>query len=135
MLAIFPRNGYNTDRHKKEDEPMPYIKLTTTARVDAEKAAALKADFGRAIENFPGKTEQWLMVNVEDGKRMWFRGDDSADTAMVDVDMLGQVGRASSEKMTAALCRILHDRLGISPDRVYVKYTGYADWGWNGSNF
>ena len=114
---------------------MPYIKLTTTAKVDAAKAQALKAGFGKAIENFPGKTEQWLMVNIEDQQRMWFRGDDSENAAMVDVDLLGGVSKSASEKMTAALCDLLQKELGVSPTRVYVKYTGYADWGWNGTNF
>ena len=114
---------------------MPYIKLTTTAGVDEAKAQTLKAAFGKAIESFPGKTEQWLMVAVEGGKSMWFRGDNSADTAMVEVDLLGSISRPASEKMTAALCDILERELGIAPSRTYVKYTGYADWGWNGANF
>lgn len=114
---------------------MPYIKLTTTAPVDAAAADRLKAKFGKAIESFPGKNESWLMVGIEDGRKMWFRGDASADTAMVDVDLLGEVSADGSEKMTAALCRILGEELGISPERVYVKYTGYRNWGWNGSNF
>ena len=114
---------------------MPYIKLTTTAKIDAAKADALKTKFGKAIENFPGKTENWLMVGIEDDRKMWFRGDASADTAMVDVELLGSVSAPASERMTAALCGILREELGIAPDRVYVKYTGYTDWGWNGSNF
>ena len=114
---------------------MPYIKLTTTAQVDENKADALKKKFGKAIESFPGKTEQWLMVSIADGQKMWFRGDNSADAAMVDVDLLGSVSRPASEKMTKALCDILNAELGISPDRVYVKFTGYEHWGWNGSNF
>ena len=114
---------------------MPYIKLTTTAKVDSAKAAALKARFGKAIENFPGKTEQWLMVCIEDGQKLWMRGDDSADTAMVDVDLLGQIDPGASDRMTAALCDILQSELQLAPDRVYIKYTGYANWGWNGGNF
>ncbi|MBR0510823.1 MAG: hypothetical protein IJJ85_11965 [Clostridia bacterium] len=114
---------------------MPYIKLATTAKVDDAKADALKTEFGKAIESFPGKTEQWLMVNIAPEQNMWFRGDNSADTAMVDVDLLGSISRGASEKMTAALCEILRAELGISPDRVYVKYTGFSDWGWNGGNF
>lgn len=114
---------------------MPYIKLTTTAKVDAAKADVLKTKFGRAIECFPGKTEQWLMVAIEDARQMWFRGDASADTAMVDVELLGGVAKDASERMTAALCEILKTELGIAPERVYVKYTGYTDWGWNGGNF
>ncbi len=114
---------------------MPYIQLKTTAAVSDEKRYALKAAFGKAIENFPGKTESWLMVNIEDGKKMWFRGDNSADTAMVDVELLGSVSPDGSSRMTAELCEILHKMLGIAPDRVYVKYTGYQHWGWNGGNF
>ena len=114
---------------------MPYIKLSTTAKVDEAKADALKKAFGKAIECFPGKTEQWLMVNIEDGQKMWFRGDNAADAAMVDVDLLGSVSPSASEKMTAKLCAVLEAELGISPARTYVKYTGYSDWGWNGSNF
>ena len=114
---------------------MPYIKLSTTAKVDAPKAETLKAAFGKAIESFPGKTEQWLMVNIEDAQRMWFRGDAGADAAMVEVDLLGSVSSAASRNMTAALCEILERELGVDPARVYVKYTGFTDWGWNGSNF
>ena len=109
---------------------MPYIKLTTTAKVDEPKAAALKAAFGKAIECFPGKSEAWLMVAIESEQKMWFRGDNGADTAMVDVDLLGAVSAPASEKMTAKLCDILERELGVKPERTYVKYTGYADWGW-----
>ena len=114
---------------------MPYIKLNTTAEVGAAKAEALKAKFGKAIECFPGKTEQWLMVGIEDNQRMWFRGDNSGDLAILDVELLGQISADASNRMTAAICRILEEELNIAPDRVYVKYTGYANWGWNGSNF
>ena len=114
---------------------MPYIKLTTSAKVAPQTAESIKAAFGKAIENFPGKSEQWLMVSVQDCVPMWFRGDNSADTAMVDVELLGAVNSAASSKMTADVCAILEKHLGIAPDRVYVKYTGYSDWGWNGNNF
>ena len=114
---------------------MPYIKLTTTAKVDDESCALLKAKFGKAIESFAGKTDSWLMVAIDDGKRMWFKGDNSADTAMVEVELLGEVNARDSEKMTARVCDILQETLGISPARVYVKYTGYRNWGWNGANF
>jgi hypothetical protein len=75
------------------------------------------------------------MVAVDDGKRMWFKGDNSADTAMVEVELLGDVNASASETMTARVCDILEETLGISPARVYVKYTGYRNWGWNGGNF
>ena len=54
---------------------------------------------------------------------------------MVSVDLLGSVSSSSSEKMTEKLCEILSDELSLSPDRVYVKYSGFSDWGWNKGNF
>ncbi len=114
---------------------MPYIELKTTATVSDSKAQNLKAAFGKAIECFPGKTESWLMVNIEDQKKMWFKGDNSRGCAMVSVDLLGSVSSSASEKMTARLCEVLSSELSLSPDRVYVKYSGFSDWGWNGGNF
>ncbi len=114
---------------------MPYIELKTTATVSAEKAEKLKAELGKAIECFPGKTERWLMLSVEGDKKMWFGGDNSSDSAMVDVCLLGNVDASASEKMTAKICRIIEDELAIAQNRTYIKYSGYQNWGFNGSNF
>ena len=114
---------------------MPYIKLSTSVRVSAPAAQEIKADFGKAIECFPGKTERWLMVEIAPDRQIWFGGDNAAPAAMVDVALLGAVSAAASERMTAEICRILQARLGIAPERVYVKYGGYENWGWNGANF
>lgn len=114
---------------------MPYINLKTTKKLSSENCEAIKTAFGKAIECFPGKTEAYLMVGIEDGIKLWFRGDASADSAILDVELLGAVNSGASEKMTIAICEILEKELNISPDRVYVKYTGYSDWGWNKMNF
>lgn len=114
---------------------MPYINLKTTKTLSSENCEKVKAAFGKAIECFPGKSEAYLMVGIEDNARLWFRGDASQDSAIVDVELLGAVNSEASEKMTAEICDILEAQLGISPDRVYVKYSGYADWGWNKRNF
>ena len=114
---------------------MPYINLKTTAKVTEEKCERVKTAFGKAIECFPGKSEAYLMVGIEDGAKLWFRGDASSDSAIVDVELLGAVNSAASENMTAEICGILENELGISPDRVYVKYSGCTDWGWNKHNF
>lgn len=114
---------------------MPYINLKTTKNVSADACEKVKSAFGKAIECFPGKSEAYLMVGIEGGAKLWFRGDASQDSAIVDVELLGAVNSEASEKMTAEICNILEDELGISPERVYVKYSGYADWGWNKRNF
>ncbi len=114
---------------------MPYINLKTTKKLTNENCDAIKTAFGKAIECFPGKTEAYLMVGIEDGVKLWFRGDASQDSAVLDVELLGEVNSQASENMTVEICRILEKELNISPDRVYVKYTGYSNWGWNKMNF
>ncbi len=114
---------------------MPYINLKTTKKLSAEQCDAVKTAFGKAIECFPGKSEAYLMVCIEDEKKLWFAGDASKDSAVVDVQLLGAVNHSASNDMSAEICSILERELGISPSRVYVKYEGYDDWGWNGRNF
>ncbi|MCR4904716.1 MAG: hypothetical protein K6A33_01450 [Clostridiales bacterium] len=114
---------------------MPYIDISTNASLAPEKIEALKAKIAASLaSSFPGKTENWLMVRVAGGETMFFAGS-SAPCMMVDVSIFGAQSKANYQKMTAAVCRLAEDECGIPADRVYVKYTEYDQWGWNGSNF
>lgn len=114
---------------------MPYIDLKTTKTCNNDQCETLKAAFGKAIESFPGKTEAWLMVNIEDAQKLWFKGNSSADSAMVDVALFGKANSSAYDKMTKALTVILSGELGIPTDRIYIKYSEVEHWGWNGNNF
>lgn len=114
---------------------MPYLCARTSIPVSPEKEATLKARFGKAIENIPGKTEQWLMVEFADNCRLWFRGQNDAPAAIVQVDLFGRASDEACARMTAALSEIFSEELGIAPDHLYVKYKDFDQWGWNGGNF
>ena len=114
---------------------MPFIDVKTTASMTDEKCEAVKAALGKAISVIPGKSEGWLMVEIEPEKKIWFRGDASADSAMVTVAVLGSLTERDSSRMTAEVTDILARELGISPDRIYISYSEHEMWGWNGSNF
>ena len=114
---------------------MPFINVKTTASVSDEKCAIIKSELGKAIALIPGKSEGWLMVGIEPEMKIWFRGDSSADSAMVTVAVLGTVSDRDSSRLTGRITEILSDELGISPDRIYVSYSEHDKWGWNGSNF
>ena len=45
---------------------MPYIKTSTTVKVTKEMEKALTEEYGKAIELIPGKSEEWLMLNLSD---------------------------------------------------------------------
>lgn len=112
---------------------MPFIDVKTNKKLTDENKVQLKAQLADAIALFPGKSETWLMCAIEDGQTMFFRGSDE-DCAFAEVKLFGNVSDASAEKFTAKFCDVMK-AFGISSDRVYVRYEGGNQWGWNGSNF
>ncbi len=114
---------------------MPYIKISTTEKTDKAVLEEIKAEMGRAIALIPGKTESWLMVEIECECNMWLAGTSDGGCAMVDVHVFGALDGKYANAVTAKVTDVLGEKLGLAPDRIYVKYTEYDKWGWNGSNF
>ncbi len=114
---------------------MPCIHAWVSSKLTPTQKTALKTRMGKAIEALPGKTEAWLMVLIEDDACLYFKGNQDAPSAYAEVSILGRDDANGYEKMTGLLCRIFREEAGIEPDRVYIKYSSTAHWGWNGSNF
>ena len=122
-------------RMRRKGIAVPYIDITTNASLTPEVIESLKSKIADALAaSFPGKTENWLMVRVSAGETMFFAGS-PAPCMMVDVAIFGAQSKTGYQKMTAAVCALAGDECGLPADRVYVKYTEYDKWGWNGSNF
>ncbi len=113
---------------------MPFINVKTNTSISAEKAETIKSELGLSITAIPGKSEGWLMVCLEDNKKLFFRGTDEP-AAMVEVSLYGNASSNSLSTLTSHITGILTDKLGISSDRIYVSYMSTENWGWNGSNF
>lgn len=114
---------------------MPYITVTTNQTLGADKTAALKAKIAKALsDSMPGKTENWLMLRFDGGQEMFFGGS-GAPCLMADVCVFGKQSKENYAKMTAAVTKILSEDCEVPAERIYVKYTEYDKWGWNGSNF
>lgn len=113
---------------------MPFINVKTNVNVSAEKAEEIKSALGRAITAIPGKSEGWLMVGIEDGYTLYFKGSDEP-AAMAEVQLYGNASDNSLQTLTSNITGIMLNELGIPADRVYVSYMITPNWGWNGSNF
>jgi hypothetical protein len=111
------------------------ISTKTSTPISAEQELILKEKLGKAIELLSGKTEAWLMLEFEDNCRLWFRGDNSNALAYVEVSALGSINPADAEKLTAEICNICKEVLGIDGSGVYVKYEETDKWGYNSINF
>lgn len=114
---------------------MPYIEAKVSCKLTEEKVISLKEAFGKAIELIPGKNEGWLMVNIEDGKNMFFKGNRDSDTAHISVSIFGKASSKAYDDLTNELCSLVSEIIGISPDRTYITYSEYDKWGWNNMNF
>lgn len=114
---------------------MPFIESKLSIKTTQEQQKKLKERLGQAISLIPGKSESWLMVDLQDDQKMYFRGDDSEPIAFICVNIYGRPDPAAFEKMTAELTGIYGELFGVAPDHMYVKYAASTDWGWNGSNF
>lgn len=113
---------------------MPFINVKTNCELTPASIDSIKTKLGQAITAIPGKSEGWLMVDIEDGHKLYFKGTD-APAAMVSVSIYGNASQNALNVLTSHITGILIEEAGISSDRIYVSYMCTNDWGWNGSNF
>lgn len=114
---------------------MPYIRTTVSTPLTEENKTNLKSKLGEAIALIPGKSESWLMLSFEDNMSMYFKGDNSAENAYLEVSIFGSTSDAAYDRLTAALSEIINEELGIDRSNIYIKYEEADHWGWNGNNF
>ena len=114
---------------------MPFINSKVTVTMSEEKKETVKKRLGQAISIIPGKSENFLMIGFEDNYDLYFQGNNSADTAFVEVKIFGSASKSSYNELTKEICVIFNEELGIAQNRIYVKYEEVSNWGYNGFNF
>lgn len=113
---------------------MPFINSKITVKVSEEKRESIKAKLGQAA-SIIGKPESFLMVGFEDEYCLYFAGNKLEKGAFISVDVFGSVASDVADRMTARICEIYEEELGIPGNNIYVEYRGTGNWGWNGRNF
>ena len=113
---------------------MPFIDSKISVKLTEEKKESIKTQLGKAI-SILNKPESFLMVGIEDSYDLYMAGNKLEKGAYVQVSLFGNSSPAAYEKMTAKICEIYENELGIPGNNVYVTYHGVSDWGWNGRNF
>ncbi len=113
---------------------MPFINAKFSAPVSREKEFEIKSALGEAI-TLLGKSERYLMVQIQDNCRMYFGGENDKPMAFFDVSLLHSAPRASYEKLTERLCGIAQEYMDIDGEHVYVKFEETENWGYNSFMF
>ena len=112
---------------------MPFINIKTNAPFNKGRELKIKTELGEAISIIPGKSEDWLMIGL-DQQIIYFKGTNEP-TAMAEIGIYGSPDKAALDKLTAKVTDILSEQLTVKPNRIYVSYYTTPNWGWNGSNF
>jgi len=112
---------------------MPLITTKASTSISKEKEIAIKTKLGKAIELI-NKSESWLMIDFQENCHLYFKGEDTP-SAMIEVDLFGKATQSGYDALTKAITDIVSEELGISPDRIYVKYNEISHWGYNSFNF
>jgi phenylpyruvate tautomerase PptA (4-oxalocrotonate tautomerase family) len=114
---------------------MPLLSLETTVVLSEEKRQALLASLSKTVAEAIGKPEQYVMVAASQAA-MQMSGS-AGDAAFVDVRSIGGLTGVVNRKLSQKVCQLLHDSLGIPPDRIYLNFTDVqaSHWGWNGNTF
>lgn len=113
---------------------MPYVNSKVTLKVSKDKEQILKQKLGKAM-SLLNKPESYLMIGFEDECTLYFAGEELQKGAFIDIQIFGNATNQAYDKMTAEVCNIYEQELGIPQNKIYVKYQEVDHWGWNGSNF
>ena len=95
---------------------MPFIRVSANVAVNEGQAQRIKTLLGQAIEVIPGKSEAWLMVEVEGEKALWMAGSD-APAAIAEVSVYGGADAEDYRQLTGRVCDILDSVLDVPADR------------------
>jgi phenylpyruvate tautomerase len=114
---------------------MPLLKFETTVALSDDKQKTLLPALSKAVAEIIGKPEQYVMVTASSAAMLM--GGSSGDAAFVDVRSIGGLSDEVNRKLSARVCRLLSEALGLPANRVYLNFTDVeaGNWGWNGSTF
>jgi len=95
---------------------------------------AVKSKLGQAINEMPGKSEESLMIAMQDDQSMYFRGKSKEKAAIVELKMLYTQTLEAKEDFTKKVCDIYSQELGIPGEEIFVAFTETekGNWVWNG---
>lgn len=113
---------------------MPFINVKTNIAVSKEKGDLVKSHLGKAISLLPGKSETWLMIDIEENQLMYFQGSNNP-CAMVKVDIYGSSSRDNYNKLSSEITSLLHKELNIDMNRIYIRFEEVSNWSYSGSLF
>jgi phenylpyruvate tautomerase PptA (4-oxalocrotonate tautomerase family) len=116
---------------------MPLVSVYTSAEPPTEeRSRALLSDLSKTTARILGKPEAYVMTCLMPRTRMTFGG--SLDPAcLVEIKSIGALDGDAPAELTKAVSALLHERLVVKTDRIYVVLADVPPhlWGFKGATF
>ncbi|MCF3652233.1 phenylpyruvate tautomerase MIF-related protein [Synoicihabitans lomoniglobus] len=114
---------------------MPYLKIQTNLPVTTAAQKSVAKAASTLVSEELGKPEEYVMIAVQPSTEMLFAGTDDP-VAFLELKAIGIPGR-QTKRLSAELCRLIHDHLGVEQARIYIKFIDVQRgmWGWKGDVF
>ncbi len=113
---------------------MPFISSRVNMPMTPQQKETVKTELGQIITLIPGKSENWLMIDLADQCELYFRGDGKDPLAFIELKIFGKISDDTARKLTERICDLYETQLKIKKDNIYIKYEEVSKWGWNGTN-
>jgi phenylpyruvate tautomerase PptA (4-oxalocrotonate tautomerase family) len=116
---------------------MPLITVHTSAEPPSSAdSATLLRELSSTLARVLGKPEAYVMTCLVPQSRMTFAGS-SEPSCLVEVRSIGGLSNKSARALSEATCKLVHERLGVPPDRTYILCADVQAhlWGFDGATF
>ena len=108
---------------------MPYINVNLSAKLTDEQKSTLAGAVAHAVTVFSGKPRpEFSMIDIEDGKSLFFCGEPLKNGAYVSVGLHGQFDLSEKDAYTAAVTEVLREQLGIQDTAIYLTISEFPTW-------
>ena len=109
---------------------MPYINVSTTAKVDDKKK--LLEEISILISSLTNKSKRFVMAKLDDNCHLYFDNDTPA--CFVEIKSIGSLNPSEIAK---PISEFVYAKIGIPIDRIYICFEDVPAemWAWNGRTF
>ena len=108
---------------------MPYMRVSLTQKLTPEKAGELNKRLSEAFEVLPGKTRDFIIIELEDGKPLFFRSEFQKDFIFADIHYAGKFAFKLKNELTVAIFGVFESVLGTAKENASLKITEHQSWG------
>lgn len=111
---------------------MPFVDVRISKIVSCEQKEMFKTQLGKAINVIPNKTESMLMIDIADGRELFFRGEKLQNGAYIKVNLYKEAPYEAKELLVKCIFEICGDIFGFGIDDIYISVDEFSNWGARG---